>query len=469
MKAFPLLLIALFLTFSCAQSKEKVEKVYQDNCAMCHGKDLNGGLGGSLIDGEWRYGDSAEEIYHSIAKGRPTMDMPAMEDMLTSQQIHALVVYIREQEAKAQQQPEPEPQIGNVTETQHHSYVMEEVVPDGLKLPWGMAFLPDGRMLITERPGSLRVAAADGTLVPEPVADTPAVIHHGQGGMMAVAPHPQYSDNGWIYLAFSDGWQEEGQRRPKCLTAVVRGRLQDNRWVDQEWIYKADKEFYTSSGVHFGTRIVFQDEYLFFIVGERGGKQQALDISRPNGKVFRLFHDGSVPPDNPFVDQEGALPGIWTYGHRNPQGMSIDPRNGDIYVTEHGPRGGDELNLIRKGSNYGWPEATHGMNYNGTPITDKVGGEGIAEPILHWTPSIAPCGLAFYTGDAFPQWQNDLFAGSLRNQTLRRLRLQDQEVVEQEVVIKGAGRIRQVVDGPDGNLYVVLNAPDRVVRLVPAE
>jgi glucose/arabinose dehydrogenase len=213
---------------------------------------------------------------------------------------------------------------------------------------------------------------------------------------------------------------------------------------------------------------VFDDGYVYFVVGERGGWQEAQDLARPNGKIFRLHDHGGVPNDNPFVDQENALPGIWSYGHRNPQGFDRDPRDGTFYSTEHGPRGGDELNRIERGANYGWPVITYGMNYNGKPITHLTQKEGMEQPVIHWTPSIAVCGLDFYEGDRFPNWTNDLFAGALRKEEVRRLRIKNGRVVEQEVVLKNIGRVRDVADGPDGAIYVLLNQPDRVIRLVPA-
>lgn len=462
------LLLLLVAVVGPRSAGGRVEDDYRQHCAVCHGEKLDNGLGGSLVDGQWRHGGSSEDIFRSIVRGHPDMNMPAMRELLSDKQIHALVVYIREQGARVRPAkvavPRTVPEKPVVT--QHHSYRMEVVVARGLELPWDMAFLPDGRMLVTERPGGLRLVSADGILDPVPVRDTPRVLHHGQGGMMAIALHPDYARNGWVYLGFSEGLVGKGKR---CLTAIVRGRLKKGRWVDPEWIWRGAPEFYTPKGVHFGTRIVFQDGHIFFIVGERGGGEEAQDLARPNGKVFRLRDDGSQPDADPFSGQGGAVPGIWTYGHRNPQGMAIDPRNGDIYVTEHGPRGGDELNRLTPGANYGWPLVTHGMNYNGTPITDKTGMAGVTPPVLHWTPSIAPCGLAFYTGARFPRWRHDLFAGSLRNETLRRLRIRERKVVQQEIILKDAGRIRQVVTGPDGFLYVALNGPDRIVRLVPAE
>jgi glucose/arabinose dehydrogenase len=252
------------------------------------------------------------------------------------------------------------------------------------------------------------------------------------------------------------------------MLKIVRGRIRDHSWADEQVVFQASPDFYTSAGVHFGTRMVFDGGYLYFIVGERGGMLQAQDITRPNGKIYRVFPDGGIPEDNPFAADKKAIPGIWSYGHRNPQGLAIDPRDHAIYATEHGPRGGDEFNLIRKGANYGWPVISHGMNYDGTPLTGFTEKEGMEQPLLHWTPSIAACGLACYTGDKFPNWKYDFFAGGLRGE-LHRIRVKNGKVEGDEILLSGLGRIRDVRTGPDGFLYIVLNQPDRIVRLVPAE
>lgn len=445
----------------------KVEKVYETYCASCHGDKFQGGQGGVLVDGEWKHGGTDADITRSIARGNLQLGMTPWEGTLTPEQIRAMVVFLREKEkefaGKKIEHPKPEP--GRVTRTQRHDYTIE-MVADGLNIPWAVAFPPGGEILLTERPGKLWVIGADGKRREEPVQGTPEVIHHGQGGLMDVAVHPDHVKNGWVYLALADGWRDGND--PRTLTAIVRGRIRDNRWTDQEWIFKADRRFYTGAGVHFGSRIVFRNGYVAFVVGERGGWKEAQDLTRPNGKIYRLFDDGRVPPDNPFNGVKDAIPGIWSYGHRNPQGLVFDPRNGDLYATEHGPRGGDELNLIRKGANYGWPEITYGMNYDGTPITSQTAKEGMEQPVLHWTPSIAACGLAVVTGDKFPQWRNDLLAGALKQEEVRRVRVVDRKAVEDEVILKNIGRVRDVKVSPDGFIYVVLNDPHRVIRLVPA-
>lgn len=462
------LLISVSIVATAAAQKAKVEALYGQYCAGCHGAKFEGGQGGSLVDGVWKHGSTDTDLYRSIAKGNVQMGMTPWEGVLSADQIRSLVIFLREKEkqtlAKGMEYPVPSPD--KVTKTELHDYRIEMVVENGLKNPWAVAFLPDGSKLVTEKAGKLRIVGKDGALDPREVEGIPEVTEHGQGGLMEVALHPGHAKNGWVYLGFSDG--ERKGKDVRCITAVVRGRIKDHRWTDQEWIYRPDPKFRSGAGVHFGTRFVFDQGYIYFVIGERGGMMEAQDLSRPNGKIFRLHDDGRVPDDNPFVKTPGAIPGIWTYGHRNPQGLVIDPRDGAIYNTEHGPRGGDELNLVKPGCNYGWPVITYGMNYDGTPMVSITAKEGMEQPLVYWVPSIAACGLDIYTGDKFPQWKGDLFAGGLAQQEVRRIRLKDRKVVSQEIILKNIGRVRDVAAGPDGCLYVILNGPDRLVRLVPA-
>lgn len=463
--------------FASAQNNMKVEEIYGTYCSGCHGKNFEGGQGGVLTDGEWKHGSSDEAIYKSIAKGNAQLGMNPWEGVLSPDQIRAMVIFLREKEkqtlTKGVEYPKPSPD--KVTKTELHDYKIEMVVENGLRNPWAIAFLPDGRKLVTEKAGRLRIIDKDGNLDPKPVEGLPHVVEQGQGGLMEVAPHPDFKKNGWIYLGFADG--EPGSKN--CITAVVRGKIKDHQWTDQEWIYRPDPKFRSGAGVHFGTRFVFDKGYLYFVIGERGGLMEVQDLSRPNGKIHRLFDDGRVPKDNPFVKTKDAIPSIWSYGHRNPQGLTMDPRDGALYNTEHGPRGGDELNLVLPGHNYGWPIVTLGMNYDGKPMSyrDKNGEtktsvtskDGIDQPIAFWVPSIAACGLDCYTGDKFPKWKYDLLAGALAQQEVRRIRVKDRKVVSQEIILKNIGRVRDVTGAPDGNIYVVLNGPDRIVRLVPAK
>lgn len=451
-----------------AGQKVKVEELYGQYCAGCHGAKFEGGSGGSLVDGVWKHGGSDAEIFRSIAKGNAQMGMSPWEGILNDDQIRSLVILLREKEketlTKGIEFPVPSP--NTVTKTELHDYRIETLVGTGLQRPWAIAFLPDGRKLVTERPGRLRFIGADGKLDEKIIKGTPDVVEHGQGGLMEVAVHPDYQKNGWVYLGLSDGTTDGGNR---CITAVARGRIKDHEWTDHEWIYRPDAKFRSGAGVHFGTRFVFDKGYLYFVIGERGGMMEVQDLSNPKGKIFRLHDDGRVPKDNPFVNKAGAIPGIWSYGHRNPQGLVMDPRDGALYSTEHGPRGGDELNLILPGRNYGWPVITFGMNYNGTPMVAITEKEGMEQPLVHWTPSTAVCGLDIVTGERFPKWKHDLLSGGLAQQEVRRIRISDGKVVAQEVILKNIGRVRDVACGPDGLIHVILNDPDRLVRLTPAE
>jgi glucose/arabinose dehydrogenase len=465
--------ILVFLAFGVlfggdrALAKAKVEGVYRAHCASCHGVEMQGGSGGQLLEGIWKYGASDAAVTASIAAGISDAGMPAFGQSLSPETIRSLVVYIREKEKAFDQTRKPSPPkiSGKPVQTKRATYMVEPVVAGGLETPWALAFLPDGRKLVTERIGRLRILDHAWKLDPKPVRGTPAVLANGQGGLMDVAPAPDAVTSRWIYLSFSapatDGTKSS-------MTKIVRGKLADGEWIDEKTIFETDPKLYTSSGVHFGSRIVFNRGHVFFSTGDRGEKDKAQDIGLPNGKIYRVLPDGKIPTDNPFTDRQDALAAVWSYGHRNPQGLVVDPRNQEIYETEHGPRGGDEFNLIRKGANYGWPLVCFGMNYDGTPLTALTEKDGIDPPLHHWTPSIAVCGLAYYDGDEFPEWKNDFFAGGLRGE-LHRLRLQDGKVIEKELVLEGIGRVRDVRCGPDGLIYVVLNDPDIIVRLVPAK
>jgi aldose sugar dehydrogenase len=440
------------------------ETLYKELCASCHGPNLSGGMAPSMLDDAWRFGADDASIATSIRDGRPEAGMPPMGGALTEQEVRAMVIFIREEGAKFRrsQAAIPKPEGDAIVQSERHAFKVETVVARGVEEPWGIAFLPDGRMLVTEKNGRLRIVQ-NGTLVTEPVAGIPEVWPKGQGGLLDVAVHPAYEKNGWIYLSYSDPGEGDS-----AMTAVVRGKLRDGQFVEQQEIFKAPPKLYRNGPVHFGSRFVFDGKgHLFFSIGERGHKEDAQDLSRPNGKVHRVHEDGRVPQDNPFANKAGAFQTIWSYGNRNPQGLAQHPETGELWAAEHGPRGGDELNLIEPGKNYGWPVITYGMNYDGTPITDKTAQEGMEQPIIHWTPSIAVCAIDFYRGDQFPGWRNDLLVGALAQQEVRRVVINGRKVTHQEVLFTGAGRVRDVVVGPDGLVYIAFNGPDRIARLVP--
>jgi glucose/arabinose dehydrogenase len=336
-------------------------------------------------------------------------------------------------------------------------------VTDGLKHPWGMAFLPDGGILVTERPGRLRLIK-EGKLDPAPIGGLPEIAARGQGGLLDVVLHPQYESNGWIYLSYvSRGKGGFG-------TEVMRAKLKDHRLVDRELLFRLLPK--SKTGRHFGSRLVFDRAgYLFITLGDRGERERAQKLGDHAGSVIRLHDDGRIPEDNPFRSIPGAQPEIFSYGHRNIQGAALHPETGVLWVHEHGPQGGDEVNIISAGANYGWPVITYGKEYvTGWDIGEGTRKEGMKQPLHVWVPSIAPSGMAFYTGDRFPQWRGDLFVGALKFQLLVRLKLEGERVVKEERYLQGElGRIRDVRSGPDGFLYLLTDAGNgSLIRLEPA-
>ena len=357
----------------------------------------------------------------------------------------------------------------DVHPSMHHDYRVETVA-EGLMEPWGMAFLPSGDLLVTERGGTLRVVS-DGQ-VSAPVGGVPDVLYQGQGGLLDVALHPDFVENRMVYLSFSkpigDGTE--------ATTAVVRGVFDGGALTEVEEIFEAESR----GRGHYGSRLVFDDQgYLFISVGDRQASPSgdleshpAQDLSNHHGVILRLRDDGTVPDDNPFVGQAGALDEIWSYGHRNAQGLVIHPETDQPWVNEHGPQGGDEVNRIVRGGNYGWPVVGYGVNYrSGSAIHDGTMREGMIHPEHVWVPSIGVSGMIVYTGDAFPEWQGDLFNGGLSGTQIARLEMDGEEVVREETLLLNVARVRDLEQGPDGYIYVALEneeAPSRLVRLVPA-
>ncbi len=344
-------------------------------------------------------------------------------------------------------------------------------VADGLEVPWSVTWLPDGDMLVTERPGRLRIVR-DGRLLPDPVAGVPEVFARGQGGLFDVLPHPDFATNRLLYLSYA---------RPKgegSTTAVVRGRLENDRLTGVEDVFEAQSQ----GRGHYGGRLAWdRGGYLRVSVGDRMARtagdlaaHPAQDLSNHHGVTVRLHDDGRVPDDNPFVGQQDALPEIWSYGHRNPQGLLVHPETGDLWADEHGPQGGDELNLIRPGLNYGWPVVGYGVNYgSGTAIHSGTRGDGIESPVHFWVPSIATSGLMVYTGDRFPAWKGSFFVGGMAGQQLARLTPsvdRPGRIEQEETLAYGIGRVRDVRQGPDGYIYLAVEqrrGAGRVVRLEP--
>ena len=338
------------------------------------------------------------------------------------------------------------------------------VVATGLEHPWGMAFLPDGRILVTERPGRLRIVERDGRLG-APLAGVPAVDAVNQGGLLDVALDPSFASNKLVYVAYTE--PREGGNG----TSVARGVLNNDRLEQVQVIFRQQPT--VSGGHHFGARLVWgRDGRLFITLGDRNtDRDRAQTLDTDIGKIVRINGDGSIPPDNPFVGRPGARPEIWSYGHRNVQGAALHPATGELWANEHGPKGGDELNRVLPGRNYGWPVISYGVEYSGKTISEQGTAPGMEPPVHYWVPSIATSGLMFYTGDRFPEWRGDAFVGGLKSQQLVRLRIDGDRVVQEQRLLRGVvkQRVRDVRQGPDGDIYLLTDEKDgRLLRLEPA-
>lgn len=487
--ALSLMAVMLAAPFAVAQG---VDRLWTDNCAKCHGPKGEGGGAGtrSLLTKDYEGNALDRRFFDSVKNGLPDGGMPAFGETMSDPQVWATVNYIRELQARARRERGERPKaVAGVYASSHLRFRVEDVIPKGLDVPWAVEFLPGGDLLVTNRSGAL-VIARNGSLTR--IEGTPRVRNRGQGGLMDVTLHPDYSRNGWVYLSYSEPADPDNPDAGKGMTKIIRGKITSPadgagpRWTDQQTIFEARREHYLSGDVHFGSKIVFDPSdpsTLYFSIGERGRQEFAQDLSRPNGKVYRVKDDGAIPTDNPFADAPNdAYRAIWSFGHRNPQGLAFD-LEGNLWDTEHAPRGGDELNLVLKGRNYGWPVVSFGINYSGAPFVtpwpdvegEKAMALNIVMPSYVWLPSIGACGLAAVSGkagEAFAPWKGDLLAGGLSGSNVDRFRVKVEKgagvVVEREELLVGIGRVRDVACGPDGFIYVVINGPDKVMRLAPA-
>ncbi|MCB0685130.1 MAG: PQQ-dependent sugar dehydrogenase [Saprospiraceae bacterium] len=470
-KLFLFIVVITIITpfLGCNQEKKTIESperplAFEEHCATCHGSDLRGEIAQSLLDGSWQFGARKGDLFRSIKFGHPHHGMPSWGGVFSDAEIDTLVDYLIAEEKRL---GITKPPLPDTLETQDYR-VDIEVISEDVEAPWGIAFINDHKALITEKPGRLRIIE-NGVLRKDSITGIPAVQFKGQGGLLDVYVDPQYEENGWIYLSFSHALEkQESEENAPAMTSIVRGKIQDMAWTNQEILFEAPHETYRTTSHHFGSRIVIDPEgYLYFSIGERGFADDAQDLSKPNGKIHRINRDGSIPTSNPFYHKQGALPSIYSFGHRNPQGLAVHPETGEIWEAEHGPLGGDELNLIKPGRNYGWPVISYGINYNGEIITDLTRKEGMEQPIYYWKPSIAVCGIDFYHGDAFAKWKNQLMVGALRFEEVQLLDVEKDRVMYQQTLLKNGGRVRDVTGSPDGSVYVVLNNPDKIIRLSP--
>ncbi len=426
-------------------------KVYFEKfCSGCHGQRMK-----TFVDRKWEYGSTQQDIERSIAKGMVNEGMPAYEQTLKPEEITILAQYILQGIADRNTYDIVEDSTPKHYITDYYNVQVDTIV-EGIEIPWGIKVLSDGTIFFTERKGTFNIKRPGEEAVE--IQGAPDAKAHGQGGMMDVALHPQYEENGWIYLSYTKA------NGLKYTTAVVRGKIKDNQFVDQEDIFEALP--YVSTKYHFGSRIVFDKEgYMYITVGDRGKRDDHPQfLTNACGKVHRLYEDGRIPQDNPFYNEAEAIQSIWSYGHRNQQGMIYDAQNDKIWVHEHGPRGGDELNLVEKAVNYGWPTVSYGINYNGTAFTDKSEMEGMRHPVNVWIPSIAPSGMA-QVDEHYPHWKGDILSGSLRFNYISRVRVDGDQLVEEERILKDIGRVRAIEMGADGFLYVGVEDKGRILKV----
>lgn len=496
-------LVGLWLAVIAAShaqiSFDGFQTLYDGHCAVCHGERLQGGAQGvSLVGGELAHGSSVREIAASIAEGYPGSGMPAWRHVLDEGQIQSLAIFVSEQRSGYDYREfhiESELRLPEgVIEGESHAFRLETVIAGLDPLPYSIAPLPDGSLLLTEKMRGLSLVSAGGVqsdLIPgapvgynddEPLAGTG--LRLGVGWVMDVALHPDYHRNGWVYVLYSDRCEDcnamsRATGKPVSMNRLVRGHLRDGAWTDEQVIWQADIETYSPMTDHTaGGRITFDpDGYVFMSLGMKGPNNYVgiQDLSLPYGKIHRVHDDGRMPADNPFVGVPGALASTWTYGHRSPQGLEYDPATGDLWGTEMGPRGGDEVNRLLPGRNYGWPLYSKGVNYDGTPVAYggllgiEVDPADIEQPVVDLTPSPAVSSLTVYAGDAFPGWRGNLIVGTLKGADLRRMVVADHKVIHVETLLRDLARVRDVESGPGGELYLLLEhaAGGRIVRLVP--
>lgn len=471
--------------------------LFQENCAVCHGENLEGAALGSPLIGELRHGDTMAEITASISNGYSAAGMPTWQDTLNSAQIRNIALFITETRANVDYETfnydSPLEIPEGVITTELHNFRLETVVSDLDTQPFSIEPLPDGRLLLTEKKYGVRIIDLDGEKS-EYIQGTPAVYDDtnilvfkqewGLGWLFDIALHPNYADNGWIYLYFADRCSDcnamsREEDTPVSMNKLVRGRIEAGNWIDQETIWEADVAYYSdTTDVGAGGRITFGNAgHLYLSVGIKGPSnfEGIQDLSTPYGKIHRIYDDGSIPQDNPFANTEGLYPSIYTYGHRSPQGLEFNFSSGDLWGTEHGPRGGDEVNLLLPGRNYGWPLYSRGMDYDGTPV--EYGKDlGIAyelsdiqQPIVDLTPSPAVSSFIISSSEQFPEWEGSYLVGSLKARSLYRFDIQGGRLIARETLLEGVARIRDIEQGDDGSIYLLLehNSGSRIVRLVP--
>ena len=494
------LLVVTSSTFAQLQGVEESIELYQENCAVCHGENLQGAAQGVPLLGELRHGDDMAAISASIRNGYTDTGMPTWRDTLSEAEIRNISLFILESRVNIDYVTFNYDTLleipDGVIESELHNYRLETVISDLDQQPFSIAPLSDGSILLTEKMLGLSVISPEGIQSPL-ITGTPEVFDEtykpvfeqewGLGWMFDVVPHPNYEENGWIYLYYTERCTDCNalsleENTPVSLNRLVRGRIEEGSWIDQEVIWEADKEFYTAAtDVAAGGRVTFDDTgHVYFSLGAKGGAvfEGIQDLATPYGKIHRINDDGSIPEDNPGFRQAGVYPSMWSWGHRSPQGLEFDNRSGRLWGTEHGPRGGDEVNLLLPGRNYGWPLTSRGMNYDGTAV--NYGSQlGIAfeladiqQPVVDLTPSPAVSSFIISRSEQFPAWNNHFLVGSLKARSLFRIEIDNNNrMVHRETLFAGLARVRDIEQNTNGNIFLLLehNSGSRIVRLVPVD
>lgn len=432
---------------------------YANYCSGCHGEKMD-----AFTDRQWKHGSSVKDLMVSIKKGWTDEGMPAFNKTFTDKEISELAEYIKKGIQNVEAYNFDNEPITGTFKSEQLTFTLDTIITK-TDVVWGMAFLPDGSLIATERGGTMyKINNKNKT----EISGVPEVLSEGQGGLLDVVVSPTFLADKTVFFSYSKPKKENG--KTLATTAVMSAKLEGNKLTGQKIIFEALP--YAPTRHHYGSRLVFDKQgHLYISVGERGNENQNPQTLENNqlGKIHRINPDGSIPPDNPFKDKSGKPTSIYCYGNRNPQSLAFNPWTGDLWETEHGPRGGDEINIIKPGNNYGWPITSYGINYNGTTITNKTTAPGITDPVTYWIPSIAPSGMAFVNSDVYKPWKGALLIGSLRFKYLNLCYIKDNKVVKEEKLLKNIGRVRDVRVSPDGYIYVAVEKPTSAIyRLIPA-
>ncbi|HET8829920.1 MAG TPA: PQQ-dependent sugar dehydrogenase [Pelobium sp.] len=433
---------------------------YANYCASCHGNKVE-----AFADRKWNHGKTREDIFQSIKNGYEKGGMPSFKATFKDEEIYNLADYILKAIANVDRYTvaDATPKV-NFFKSKVQNIKLDTVARN-LGVPWAIGFLPNGELLVTERSNKLYLIPKKGE--PKLIGGLPKVWVEMQGGLFDVKVHPQYIKNNLVYLSYA-AYKING-KDTLSTTAVIKANFDGEQLTNSKIIFEALP--YAKTRYHYGAKLAFDEaNHLYVSVGDRGSsKTGPQGLTTAMGKIHRINDDGSIPADNPFVNVEGSVKSTFSHGHRNPQGLAFNPFTKQLWENEHGPRGGDEINIIEKGKNYGWPVISYGINYDGTTLTDKVAKDGMEQPVVYWIPSIAPSGMAFVSGKKYKNWNGNVLSGSLRFNYLNRSVIKDNKIVEEEILLKDVGRLRDVKMGPDGYIYIATESPGYIFRLMPVK